>query len=105
MLTPWCCCGRVGSLWQDVYERVCAVMSDPATLHGVDPEHTRFMQHALRDSRRLGLHLDAAKRAKVEEIQTRISKLCIDFQHTLGEVDTKLYFTPEELAGVSSSSS
>ncbi len=82
-----------------MYERVRAVAADETALAGADPEYARFVQHAYRDARRLGLHLDAAARGRAEELQTRISKLCIDFQQTLGEIDTKLYFTAEQLAG------
>ncbi len=53
-----------------------AVFSDPAALGALDPESRRFVEHAHRDGRRLGLHLDPEARAKVEALQTRISKLC-----------------------------
>ncbi len=59
-----------------MYARVSAVFSDPAALGTLDPESRRFVEHAHRDGRRLGLHLNAEARAKVEALQTRISKLC-----------------------------
>ncbi len=59
-----------------MYSRVCAVFSDPAALGSLDSEGVRFVQHTHRDGRRLGLHLEEGARAKVEALQTRISKLC-----------------------------
>lgn len=45
-------------------------------------------------------HLDGASRAAAEELDKRISNICIGFSQVLGEIDTKLYFTAAELAGV-----
>jgi Zn-dependent oligopeptidase len=88
------------SMRVDVYQRVAAVVGNEALMTSLTPELKRFMEHAYRDARRLGLHLDDDTRKKIEDLKTRISKVGIEYQQAVTEVDTVLLFTAEELAGV-----
>jgi len=87
----------------DVYGAVSRYAAKAATggeLAALPAEERRFVERALRDFRRRGLHLPEATRRQVEALQTRISDLCVAFQQTLAEDATKLYFTAEQLAGM-----
>ncbi|KAK9816736.1 hypothetical protein WJX72_004381 [[Myrmecia] bisecta] len=83
----------------DVY---LAVQAFDKTGKAKDPpaEAQRFLERTLRNFKRKGLHLEAEKRDKVKELNTRLSELGIQFQKNLGEENTKLYFAREELAGL-----
>ena len=88
------------SMRLDVFARIDALAGNPAALAGLSAERQRWVERTLRDKRRLGLHLEEDARKQVEDLKKRISELSIKFQQNLGEVDTKLYFTKEELAGM-----
>jgi Zn-dependent oligopeptidase len=87
----------------DVFFAVSRYAAKAATggeLAALPAEERRFVERALRDFRRRGLHLPEPTRKQVEALQTRISDLCVAFQQTLAEDATKLYFTAEQLAGM-----
>lgn len=89
-------------LRKDVYDAVQAYADAhfEADKPQMDPEAVRFVERTLRDYRRRGLALADEPRKKVEELKTRMSDISVAFQQRLAEEDTKLYFTPEQLAGM-----
>ena len=90
------------SMRLDVYAAVSAYFehhftSERSTL---DAEAVRFVERTMRDFRRRGLHLPAETRAELEQVRTRASEICVEFQQCLGEDTTKLAFTRAQLAGL-----
>ena len=60
----------------------------------------RYLAKALQGYERKGMHLEKEQRDRILELNERQSKLGIEFSKALGEENTKLYFTAEELDGV-----
>jgi len=82
----------------DLYQAIQAYASKNDVL---DHEKQRYLARTLRDFKRKGLHLDEAVRTKVLEINKRIAELGIQFSKNLGEENTKITMTKEQLLGMS----
>lgn len=87
---------------KDVFDAVDAYVRThlEADRAAMDAEAARFAEHTHRDYRRRGLALPAAARAEVEELKTRMSTLCVEFQQRLAEDTTRLHLTRDELRGM-----
>jgi hypothetical protein len=64
-------------------------------------EQHRYLGRVLRDYKRLGLDLAEVQRTRIKELQMQMSELSSEFQANLGEDDTALWFTAEEVKGLS----
>lgn len=84
------------SMRKDIYERVKRVNTD-----NLDQESQLLQQRWVRDYERQGLNLDEEKRVQIEELFKKLSELSIEFNSNLGEENTKLTFTKEDLTGMS----
>lgn len=102
---------------RDVYEAFKAYEGIPPNPHPYPPssppqphpqavgepligERKRYFDRILRDFRRRGMHLDEETRLKVLDINKRISSLAIRFSKNLGEENTKLHFSADQLQGM-----
>jgi len=83
---------------KDVFDTVVAYEANctPPT-----KESVRLTKHVIRDGKRVGLHLDKDIQEQIKDIKTKMSNLGIEFQKNMNEDKTCLYFSTEELAGVS----
>ena len=70
----------------------------------LDAVEARLLERNLRDFKRNGLELSEGKREKLKNKYEEISKLSIEFQQALNEVDDFEEFSAEELAGIPESS-
>jgi len=84
---------------KDVYE-VIKAYGETAEAKALTGERARYLERSLRDSKRLGLHLDTETAEEVKGINARISELGITFAKNLGEEDTKFVKTAQELLGM-----
>ncbi|MBI5706654.1 MAG: Zn-dependent oligopeptidase [Armatimonadetes bacterium] len=82
---------------EDLYKALKAAAATKAKL---SPEEQRLCDHWLRDFRRSGMGLDAAKRKQLQGIEEQLNKLGIDFQRNIAEDETKVALAPDELKGV-----
>ena len=64
------------------YERVKAYAATNPELKG---EYARFLEHAMRDYRRLGLTLDAETRGKIEDLKKQCKALETEFHQNMAE--------------------
>jgi len=67
------------------------------------PEHNRLLKRIIRDFKRNGLDANDKARERLTEVQTKISALSIEYAKNLGEENTKMNFTLEELYGMKDS--
>eukprot|EP00911_Craspedida_sp_UC1_P002179 UC1_evm3s1668 len=86
----------------DVFHALNAVQatSDSEGGESFEGERARFLERNIREGKRKGLHLDDETRKKVLAINKQLSSLGIEYAKNLGEENTKLHFTKEELTGV-----
>lgn len=63
-------------------------------------EENRYIEHQLRDFKRIGLHLDKDKREKISIYKKRLSVLCSEFSKNMNEENKSFEFTKEELDGM-----
>ncbi|ORY48950.1 zincin [Rhizoclosmatium globosum] len=63
-------------------------------------EDQRLLDRLIRDFKRNGLDLSEEKQARITAIKKEMSELGIQFSKNLGEENTKLHFTKEELDGM-----
>ena len=63
-------------------------------------ENKRYLEKTLKDFERSGLHLDEKTRARLVVLEKTISTLGIEFGSNLGNDNTLVYFTKEELLGI-----
>lgn len=77
-----------------------AILSLQAKAPELEPEQRRAMEFIIRDFRRNGLELDEAKRARITAIKKEMSHLKIEFQRNLGEENTTMELSREELEGL-----
>lgn len=63
-------------------------------------EEQRLLDHWLRDFRRSGMALSAAKRKQLQTLEEQINKLSIEFEKNIAEDESKVPCTKEELRGV-----
>jgi thimet oligopeptidase len=66
----------------------------------LSPDEKRFLDETIKDFELEGVQLDAEKRKKLEDINSRISKLSIDFSKNIREVDSSIAFSATELKGI-----
>lgn len=66
----------------------------------IPAESQRFVDRLLREFKRNGLHLSEEKRDEIKKIKERMSEIEIKFNKNLGEENTILLFTKEELEGL-----
>ncbi|CAD5116270.1 DgyrCDS5177 [Dimorphilus gyrociliatus] len=85
------------SMRQDVFDSLVAVeknLKQPLT-----GEDERYLSKLIKFGKRNGLHLAEDVQKQIKEIKQRMSAISIDFSKNLGEEDTVLLFTKEEMAG------
>jgi Zn-dependent oligopeptidase len=87
----------------DDFGRQTSLGAQAAANCGLTLEHVRYMRFTIRDLERHGAHLDDQSRERLVDLRTRIADLCIEYQRNLNEENTRLWFTAEELAGMSPS--
>lgn len=85
------------SMRQDVFDSLVAV--EKSLKQPLTGEDERYLTKLIKHGRRNGLHLDQEVQKQIKEIKQRMSSISIDFSKNLGEEDTILLFTKEELAG------
>lgn len=89
------------AMHRSLFRLASKVNDDSKAVAALGPEDRRLLQHALRDMKRNGLHLDArAARTRIKEIQLRMTELSTAYMRNLNEDDTKLLFADNELAGL-----
>jgi len=85
----------------DDFGRQTPLGAQAAAALGLTLEHVRYMRFTVRDLERHGAHLDDQLRERLVDLRTRIADLCIEYQRNLNEENTRLWFSAEELAGMS----
>lgn len=90
------------SMRLDVYTAVKAFQKKMRAGDGgrLSPEQVRLVDRVVRDFERRGLALPAEAREELTKLKQEISKLQIEYHKNLGEDNTKLTFSREELAGM-----
>jgi Zn-dependent oligopeptidase len=74
-----------------------------AQIHEELPAHAvKFRDETMRDYRRLGFGLSAAKRAELQENKKQIQTLCNQFDKNLNDSKKQILIAPNEIAGLSS---
>jgi thimet oligopeptidase len=63
-------------------------------------DEKRWLDESIKDFELEGVQLDENKRAKLEEINSQLSKLSLDFGKNIRDEDSSIIFTAEELKGV-----
>ncbi|KAF4674563.1 hypothetical protein FOL46_004573 [Perkinsus olseni] len=86
------------SMRKDVFDVLVALQEQHPQM---DAESERLLDRSIKEGRRNGLHLDEASREEIEKMKKRMSELSIKFSKNLGEENTVLEFTKEELDGMS----
>ncbi|KAK4531060.1 hypothetical protein CCYA_CCYA06G1917 [Cyanidiococcus yangmingshanensis] len=86
---------------RDEFGRQTPLGAQAAAACGLTLEHVRYMRFTIRDLERHGAHLDEEIRERLVDLRSRIADLCIEYQRNLNEENTRLWFTAEELAGMS----
>jgi thimet oligopeptidase len=64
------------------------------------PDEKRFLDESIKDFELEGVQLDDVKRKRLEEINSQLSKLSIDFSKNIREEKASLFLTKEELKGL-----
>lgn len=82
---------------EDLYKAVKAYADTKPNLTG---EQKRLLDFTMRDYRRSGMMLSPENRAKLIELEKKISQLGIDFQQNIADDETKVPMLKSELAGV-----
>lgn len=82
---------------RDLYAAVKAFATRAEEL---DPLQQRYLDHVLRDYRRVGMDLPEDKRQRYKQIQQELTKLSLEFDRNINEDGTRVRLTAEELAGV-----
>lgn len=83
------------NLSRPIYERLKAM-----DISGADAETRRYVTRTLADLERTGVSLDKAKRARIQQINDKLSKLSTEFSTNIAESVGKLKVKPAELAGL-----
>jgi saccharolysin len=94
-----CDFGIESSQREDVYKSFQTLL-DSVDLTQLEPETKRYLEKTVNEFKRNGLGLSVDERAKVKEIQKRLSDLSIQFSKNMGENTEFILFTTEELDGV-----
>ncbi|CAI0653540.1 unnamed protein product, partial [Colletotrichum noveboracense] len=86
---------------EDVYKLIEAI-HNRKDAEGLDPESLRLLEKDYKNYIKMGLGLPAGpQRDRFKEIKKRLSQIQIEFQKNLNEENGGIWFTPEELDGVS----
>lgn len=64
------------------------------------PEEVKYVEHNMRDYRRLGMHLSEENRKRVSDIKKKMSELSTKYSENLDEDTTSFEFTKEQLDGM-----
>jgi saccharolysin len=91
--------GIESSQREDVYKSFQTLL-DSVDLAQLESETKRYLEKTVNEFKRNGLGLSVEERAKVKEIQKRLSDLSIQFSKNMGENTESILFTTEELDGV-----
>lgn len=86
------------SMRRDVYERIDSLNTCCSIQNA---EGKRYLERKIKNGKRNGIHLDESIRKQIEVLKKKESELGISFQKNLTEADTILYFTKDQLAGLS----
>ena len=85
---------------EDIYRKLKAfAITDPI----LPAEDNRLMKETMADYKRLGYDLPAEDREKAEALKKKISTLETDFGDNIREANDSLFFTADDLEGVSES--
>lgn len=84
---------------EDVYKSFQTLL-DTVDLTALNPETKRYLEKTVKEFKRNGLSLAKEDRAKVKDIQMKLSDLSLKFSKNLGENTEFILFTKEELDGV-----
>lgn len=90
---------------EDVY-LMCQAFLDRYTrgeLPKLEGEDLRLMLETMRDYKRDGMSLDSATRAKVAKLKNELNQLETDFDTNITNAQVELFFTTEELEGLTES--
>eukprot|EP00957_Ditylum_brightwellii_P041046 3108663-Ditylum_brightwellii.AAC.1 len=88
-----------GRMRKDVYQRVKTFSQTEECKNNLDEYQLHFVKSALNDFERAGLALADEDGEKLKMLLEKDAAVCAEFGTNLGSDDTKLFFTPEELAG------
>jgi len=87
---------------EDLYKALREYQTNnSAEIAKLSSEESRLFSKTLQSFERNGLGLEDSKKQRVKEIKLKIADLAIKFQQNQNEDNTKLYFTKEELEGLS----
>jgi len=84
---------------KDVFDSILA-FSKTDEAKSLSPEHQRYLEKAVTDGKRNGLHLSEEAREEIKNVKKRISELGISFNKNLNEDTTFLMLEEAELTGV-----
>ena len=85
---------------KDIYDKLVAYKENGSAQDNLIPEYQRCLDRLIHNGRRNGLHLSEDTREKVKAIKKQVSELTLQFSKNLGEENTVLLFTAEELDGM-----
>lgn len=63
-------------------------------------EEKRYVEHMMRDFRRMGMHLDDGELEEVKAMKKELSDLCSEFSKNLNDENTSFVFTKWEIDGM-----
>ena len=86
------------SMRTDVFKQLQKVKA--LNISELDSETNRWLDKAIRDGMRNGLHLSEDVRDKIEKIKKEMASLAIDFNKNIADENTVLEFSASELEGV-----
>ena len=66
----------------------------------LSPDEQRFLDEGIKDFELEGIQLEEKKRAKLEEINSQISKLSIDFSKNIRDEDSNIELSSDDLKGM-----
>ena len=84
---------------KDVFDSILAFSKTDEAM-SLSPEHQRYLEKAVTDGKRNGLHLSEEAREEIKNVKKRISELGISFNKNLNEDTTFLMLEESELTGV-----
>lgn len=84
---------------KDVFDNILA-FSKTDEAKSLSPEQQRYLDKAVRDGKRNGLHLPEEGREEIKNVKKRISELGVNFNKNLNEDTTFLMFNESDLTGV-----
>lgn len=87
---------------EDVYQACQAFLNryTRGELPKLEGEDLKLMLDTMRDYRRSGMHLDAAGRGRVAGLRNRLNELESQFDTNITNAQVDIYFTEEELDGI-----